>query len=66
MAAANGMAIAGSVALATGQPSSVWFPLILVAGILLCVLPFRLRTYRQLYAEVEMRRMTAADAMGGR
>lgn len=59
-------AVAGSVALATGQPYWVWSPLILVAAILLCVLPFRLRTYRHLYAEIEMRRMTAADAMGGR
>jgi hypothetical protein len=58
--------IAGCVALTTGQPYWVWSPLILVAGILLCILPFRLRSYRNLYAEVEMRRMTAADAMGGR
>jgi hypothetical protein len=59
-------AVAGCVALATGQPYWVWSPLILIAAILLCVLPFRLRTYRHLYAEIEMRRMTAADAMGGR
>jgi len=58
--------VAGFVALGLGQPYLVWFPLLLLGGIATmvgaCVLP----AFRQRYAEIELRRMTAMDLGAGR
>lgn len=58
------VALAGAlVALAVRQPIHVWGSLLLLGAILVTTIPFRLRQYRRLYAELELRRMTAADAL---
>jgi hypothetical protein len=55
-------AVTGVAAVSIGQPYAVWFPLVLLGILLLCILPFRLRQYQRGYADLEMRRMAAMDA----
>lgn len=57
------LALGFAAALALRQPYAVWFPLGLFALLLLTILPFRLRDFRRFYADGEMRKMTAADAL---
>jgi hypothetical protein len=54
--------IVGVAAVVIGQPYAVWFPLVLLGVLLLCILPFRLRQYQKGYADLEMRRMASMDA----
>ena len=54
--------VAGAIAIALRQPYSVWFPLVLCGGLLLGILPFRLRDFNKRYAELELRKMSAMDA----
>ena len=56
---------AGVVALTLKQPYAVWFPLLLGAALLLGIIPFRLRNYLKHYEDLELRRMTAIDALKG-
>ena len=57
--------LAGVVALTLNQPYLVWFPLLLGAALLLGIIPFRLRSYLKHYEDLELRRMTAIDALKG-
>ena len=58
-------AVLGVVALGLGQPYAVWFPCLLIGGLLLLILPFRLRQFQRHYEELELRRMVSLDAAGG-
>jgi hypothetical protein len=62
-----GAVLAGAsvVALAMSQPYAVWFPLVLGALLLLGIIPARLRQFQKHYEELELRRMTALDALEG-
>jgi hypothetical protein len=53
--------VAGVVALATSQPYSTWFPLLLAGAILVPVFGLNRRTAQRAYAEAELRRMQALD-----
>jgi hypothetical protein len=53
--------VAGLVALATSQPYSTWFPLLLAGAILVPVFGLNRRTAQRAYAEAELRRMQALD-----
>ena len=53
----------GLAALAVRQPLHVWGTLLLLGLILVTTIPFRLRQMRRHYADLELRRMTAADAI---
>lgn len=64
MALGGILAMIGLAALALRQPYAVWFPLILIAVLLLSILPSRLRHYRRQYEELELRRMASMDAAG--
>jgi hypothetical protein len=57
------LALLGLVAVALRQPYAVWFPLLLLATLLLAILPARLRQYRQHYETIELRRMNSMDAV---
>jgi len=57
--------LAGVVALTLNQPYGVWFPLLLGAALLLGIIPFRLRNFLKHYEDLELRRMTAIDALKG-
>jgi hypothetical protein len=52
----------GFLAMALRQPYGVWFVPLLLGVLLVAILPSRLKQYRKLYTETEMRRMTAIDA----
>jgi MFS family permease len=52
---------AGLVALATGQPRYVWYPLVLIGGIILIVVPFQLPALRGRYRQAELRRLQAEE-----
>ena len=52
---------AGVVALATGQPWHVWYPLVLIGGIVVIVLPMQLPALRARYRQAEMRRLEAEE-----
>ena len=49
--------ILGVIALASGQPRHVWYPLLLVGGILSLVLGFLLPVVRRRYEEAKQRRV---------
>jgi hypothetical protein len=55
------LAVLGLVALAMHQPYAVWFPLLLLGGLLVGILPARLRQYRRHYETLELRRMASLD-----
>jgi hypothetical protein len=57
-------AAAGLVALGLKQPYEVWFPLLLLGVLLLAIVPVRLKQFQRHYHELELRRMTALDALG--
>jgi len=57
------LGLAGIIALCLSQPYAVWFPLALGAVLLLGIIPYRLRSFRKHYEDLELRRMTAIDAM---
>lgn len=59
---AAGSLLAGLFALAVHQPAQVFGTLLFVGVLLLSILPFHLRQFRQQYAEQELRRMRAVDA----
>jgi hypothetical protein len=52
----------GAVALISGQPYAVWFPLLLVGALSVAIMGGSLPVVRRRYAEIELRRMAAADA----
>jgi hypothetical protein len=56
--------VLGVVALTSGQPYHVWFVLLLLGILLSGILIPRLRGYQKQYADLELRRMSSADAMG--
>jgi hypothetical protein len=53
---------AGVTALALGQPSHVYFPLLLVGAIAALVFGLNLPGLKKRYDQIELRRMTALDA----
>jgi hypothetical protein len=57
--------LGGVAALLMGQPYAVWFPLLLVGVLLLLILPYRLRQYEKQYQDLELRKMSAVDALEG-
>jgi len=57
------LGLAGIIALCLSQPYAVWFPLTLGAVLLLGIIPFRLRSFLKHYEDLELRRMTAIDAL---
>lgn len=60
----GGLSLAGGLAaLAVRQPVHVWGTLLLLGLILVTTIPFRLRQMRRHYADLELRRMTAVDAV---
>jgi len=54
--------LGGVFALGAHQPSAVVYPLLLAGGLLAIPCPLLLRTARQRYREMELRRITAFDA----
>lgn len=58
------MTIAGIVAIASSQPYAVWYPLVLIGGILTFVCSGNFHTVKKRYDELEIRRMTSMDATG--
>lgn len=58
--------VVGLVALGVGQPYAVYYPLLLLGGILTVVCGGLLPVIRRRYAEIELRRMTAMDLGAGR
>jgi hypothetical protein len=65
IALGGALAAIGLAAVVLGQPYSVWFPLLLIAALLLGILPARLHYYRKQYQNLELRRMAAADTLVG-
>jgi len=59
------LGVGAVVALSEKQPYAVWFPLVLGGVLLLGIIPFRLRNFLKHYEDLELRRMTAIDAMKG-
>jgi hypothetical protein len=57
------LGVGAVVALSEKQPYAVWFPLVLGGVLLLGIIPFRLRNFLKHYEDLELRRMTAIDAM---
>jgi hypothetical protein len=55
---------AGVAALALHQPYAVWFALTLLGVLCVTIFPARLRHYRDRYRDMELRRMSAMDALG--
>lgn len=58
------MAIAGIVAIASSQPYAVWYPLVLMGGILTFVFSVNLYPVKKRYDDLEIRRMTSMDVTG--
>ena len=52
---------AGIVAWSTGQPRHVWYPLVLIGGIVVLVLPLQMPALRSRYRQAEMRRLEAEE-----
>lgn len=52
---------AGLIALATGQPWHVWYPLVLIGGIISVVVPVQLPALRGRYRQAELRRLQAEE-----
>jgi hypothetical protein len=57
--------IAGIVAVSTGQPRHVWYPLLLGGGILTCVMGGLFPVVLGRYRAAEQRRMQAAELRNG-
>ena len=57
------LAFLGLAGLSLHQPYTVWFPLLLLATLLLVILPTRLRHYRRHYETIELRRMNSMDTV---
>ena len=56
--------MAGVVAIVSGQPYAVWYPLLLLGFILTLVFSLNLPSIQRRYDELEIRRMTSIDATG--
>ena len=56
--------IAGVIAIVSGQPYAVWYPLLLPGFILTLVFSLNLPSIQRRYDELEIRRMTSMDATG--
>ncbi len=54
--------VAGGVAVSSGQPYAVYYPLLLIGGIGTLVMGLNMRTIGKRFAEAELRRMEALDA----
>jgi hypothetical protein len=52
---------AGAVAMLIGQPRHVWYPLVLIGGIVVIVLPMQIPALRARYRQAEMRRLEAEE-----
>lgn len=61
MATGTILLIAGVYAVASGQPYHVWYPLVLIGGILALVLSLTLPAVRHRYRQAEVRRMDAEE-----
>ena len=59
------LTIAGFVAVVSKQPYAVWYALLLPGVILTLVFSLNLPSIQRRYDELEIRRMTSIDAMGG-
>ncbi len=51
----------GLSALLLGQPGHVWYPFVLVGGLLGVIMPFSLLSVNKAYAQAELRKMQALD-----
>ena len=54
--------IGGLLALASHQPSSIWFVMLLPGVLLVAIIPPRLKQFRKGYEDMELRRMASMDA----
>lgn len=54
--------VAGGIAVSTGQPYAVYYPLLLIGVIATLVMGLNMRTIGKRFAEAELRRMEALDA----
>lgn len=54
--------IGGLLALATHQPSAIWFVMLLPGVLLVAIIPPRLKQFRKGYEDLELRRMASMDA----
>jgi len=59
------LTIAGFAAVVSSQPYAVWYALLLPGVILTLVFSLNLPSIQRRYDELEIRRMTSVDAMGG-
>ena len=53
--------VAGLTAAAIGQPYGVWYPLLLMGVLSVVIFPLQLRSFRQRFHEMELRRMSSLD-----
>ena len=53
--------IAALFALSSGQPRHVWYPLVLIGGIVCVVVPIQLPALRTAYRQAELRRLEAEE-----
>ena len=54
--------VCGLWAILQKQPYSVWFALLMLGGLTLLILPFRMRRYEGQFRAIELRRMSSMDA----
>jgi hypothetical protein len=55
------LVVSGLLALYLHQPYAVWFLLVLFGGLLVGILPYRLRHFQKHYEQLELRRMASLD-----
>lgn len=58
------MTIAGIIAVASSQPYAVWYPLVLIGGVLTFVCGGNFYSVKKRYDDLEIRRMVSMDATG--
>ena len=51
----------GLIALTGGQPRHVWYPLVLIGGIVVLVVPMQIPMLRTRYRQAELRRLEAEE-----
>lgn len=55
--------ISGALAIVLGQPYSVYYPLLLLGGLGVLIMPSRMRAMRQRFTDLELRRIKGHDLM---
>ena len=53
--------VVGLFALSSGQPRHVWYPLVLIGGIVSIVVPIQIPALRARYRQAELRRLEAEE-----